>query len=110
MHSYTPRRASKRWLDADCPTEVLAIFDNRGQSADRYTVFFKTVYETHGQRYMFYLGMSGAPFHPQGVGMSGELQPHQVAAYRYRNKHRAAKWSALPADVQKCVSQFIRED
>ena len=36
---YRPRRASKRWLDADCPDGVLAIFDIPN-ICDQYTVFY----------------------------------------------------------------------
>jgi hypothetical protein len=40
MREYTPRRASRRWLDADCPPGVLAIFDHPNEF-ERYTVFVR---------------------------------------------------------------------
>lgn len=107
MNKYTPRRATKRWLDGNCPKGVLAIFDNPN-FADRYTVFYSEIYGGEGRNgYMSGRSMSSCPFHPQGIGMSFELRPHEVAAYRYRNSHRAAKWSSLPEDVKKCVIQDL---
>jgi len=105
--NYRPRRASKRWLDADCPDGVLAIFDIPN-IYDRYTVFYREIYGGAGRNgYMWGRGMSAYPFHPQGIGMSFELQPHQVAAYRYYNSHHACKWSDLPEDVKACVRQDL---
>lgn len=104
MGDYRPRRASKRWLDGDCPKGVLAIFDNP-QFADRYTVFYAEVIGRDQWKAIGYRGMSEHPFHPQGVGMYGELKPHEVAAYRYRNNRKSCKWTALPPDVQRCVRQ-----
>jgi hypothetical protein len=106
MREYTPRRQSRRWLDADCPRGVLAIYDNP-TTADRYTVFYAE--PISGTRYadthIGYRGMSEDPFHPQGVGMFGELDAHAAAAFRYRNRHRACRWSDLPERVKQCVRQ-----
>lgn len=97
-----PRKCSKRWLDGDCPQGVLAIFDDP-RTCDRYTVFYVDVEDG----YLSYVGMSGAPFHPQGFGQHGEMQAHEVAQYRYHNKHRYARWSALPEDCKKLVRQDL---
>lgn len=110
--TYRPRRQSKRWLDADCPQGVLCILDNRGQSADRYTVIYSEIYGCKPGReyedgYMMGRGMSEAPSHPQGVGMSFEMRPHEVAAYRYRQKHHYATWSSLPEAVKACVRRDL---
>ena len=106
---YTPRRASKRWLDGDCPDGVLAIFYNKNFS-DCYIVIYKEIYGGEGYigGYMWGRGMSSNPFHPQGVGMSFELRPYEVAKYRYVNRHRAHKWSELPKDVQECVIRDLK--
>lgn len=111
MANYKPRRQSKRWLDEDCPKGVLCIMDNKGQSADRYTVFYAepiTGTQYHDM-WIGYRGMSENPFHPQGVGMYGEMQAHDVASYRYRCKHQYAKWSSLPDKVKQCVIQDLQE-
>lgn len=102
--TYRPRRQSKRWLDGDCPPGVLAVLDNKGVTADRYTVIYAEIYGGTGRDgYMWGRNMSEAPSHPQGVGVSFEMRPHEVAALRYREKHRYAKWSSLPDAVKAVV-------
>lgn len=109
--AYKPRRQSRRWLDGDCPQGVLAIYDNKGQSADRYTVFFADPIsgETFADMWIGYRAMSENPFSAQGVGLWCEMRAFEVAAYRYRVKHQAAKWSDLPEKVKQCVLQDLAE-
>lgn len=111
MSKYAPRKCSSRWLDADCPKGVLAILDNKGKTADRYTVIYSETFggDTYATAYLGYRGMSENPFHPQGVGMYGEMRAHEVASYRYRCKHQYAKWSSLPDAVKRCVLQDLAE-
>lgn len=54
----------------------LRIYDNNGETIDRYSVLFtgRYTHKTNGQHYL--LGMSGSPTHPQGVG-SHESYPYQ---------------------------------
>src|SRR3954469_22429677 len=99
---YRPRRQSPRWLDGDCPKEVLAIYDNGGTakrngSIDRYTIMYVPPV---GQEWIEYLGASTDPFDPRGFGQHGELSRADAAGFRYRSAHQACKWSDLPADVQ----------
>lgn len=61
----------------DAPRWV-RVYDDEG-SADRYTVVFTGKYRTRGLARgersscdFQYLGMSGAPFHPQGIAQHGE--------------------------------------
>ncbi len=96
------RRCSKRWLDADCPAGVLAIFDHPN-TVDRYTVFYTD--NEHG--WASYVAMNAAPFHPQGFGQHGGMPVHDVVKYRYANKHRYAKWSSLPDQCKKLVRQDL---
>lgn len=104
VKAYKPRRASARYLDADCPAGVLCIMDNKGRTADRYTVIYAGTYvDGAGRVWLTGRGMSSDPFHPQGVGMSFDMQAHEVAAYRYAQKHTYAKWSGLPDAVKLCV-------
>lgn len=112
MRNYKPRRQSKRWLDGDCPAGVLAIYDNRGNSADRYTVFYAepVAGESLANMWLGYRAMSADPFAPQGVGLYCEMRAWEAAAYRYRVKHHACRWSDLPADVQRCVRQDLEEE
>lgn len=116
---YTPRRASAtRWLEG-APAYVLDVLDNKGTSADRYTVLFtfplsyaldrdgKPLPEGQrgefGRTWIQYLGMSGAPTHPQGVSMWGEMEAYQAAAYRYRCKHHRIRWLDLPEHIRAHV-------
>jgi hypothetical protein len=109
MSDYTPRRCSKRWLDGDCPREVLAIIDHGPKSSDRYDVIFTDVQQ------VAYEGSSRIEKWLQGVSIteSGafcdhfELRAHEVAAYRYRMKHRYARWSDLPEAVKSAVRSDI---
>ena len=109
MRRYTPRRASKRWLDEDCPAGVLAIFDHP-KFADRYTVFYTDAVEVHGEIWVGYRGMSEMPSHPQGVGMYNEMKAYQVSIYRTLNYHRSCKWSSLPEKVKDCVRRDLTPD
>lgn len=101
--AYAPRRCSARWLDGDCPAEVLAIIDHGADKPlERFDVFYTNVFHDGRDSWMTYvcLSESGATYH-------GELLAHQVAAYRYRMKHRYARWSTLPDAVQRAVRADI---
>jgi hypothetical protein len=100
--SAKPRKCSKRWLDGDCPAGVLAVFDHP-KTIDRYTVIYAGVENGH----MSYVAMNATPFHPQGFGQHGEMETHEVASYRYHNKHRYARWSDLPADCKQLVKRDL---
>lgn len=103
-----PRRASKRWLDGDCPSGVLAIFDNRGKTADRYTVVYADpIVGLDGSIWIGLRDMSSDPFHPQGIGIWSEYPAHVIAGYRYRNKHNYTRWTDLPEPVQRAVRQDL---
>ena len=80
MKPYRVRRAGKRWRE-DAPDYILDCFDNPTYG-DRYTVLFvpETV-ENQDHRFVPYLGMDGAPSHPQGVSMWGELKAHEAADF-----------------------------
>lgn len=99
---YTPRTQSKRWLDGDCPAQVLALYDNGGKSADRYTVLYRRViYDAQGRPWIGGRGMNSEPMHPQGIGMYFESPAHEIAAWRSREK--PTKWTDLPETVRACI-------
>lgn len=116
MSGYRPRRQNARWLDGDCPAGVLAIYDNGGLavasgSFDRYTVFYvppEPLDDRGG--WVSYLAASEDPFAPHGFGQHGEMPAYQVAAYRYRASHDAARWSDLPPAVQRAVRADLTPD
>lgn len=112
--SYTPRRQSNRWLDGDCPKEVLAVMDNGGKTFDRYTVFYvptKAMREEYPHRGMWigFRGMSERPSSPNGFGIYEEMEAYKVAEYRYRAKRDYATWSSLPKEVQDVVRRDCKE-
>lgn len=110
MRGYKPRRASRRWLDGDCPPGVLAIFDHP-DCFDRYTVFYvePVTGTTRADMWLGYRGMSAQPASPTGFGIFGEMEAYQVAAFRYRSSHRAATWSSLPEEVKAVVRRDLDE-
>jgi hypothetical protein len=99
MCSYKPRRATKRWQEA-APEFVLDCFDNKGKTADRYTVLFGgSLLEPLllKERKVHFLAMSDAPTHPQGVSMWGEID-----AFR-RLPHERVRWLDLPEHIRAHV-------
>jgi hypothetical protein len=110
--SAKPRRCGKRWLDADCPAEVLAII-RHGTKFPDYDVIFAEV----TMRLVQYPGSVRAEESLHGVAINDygvrtdhfEMLTHEVAAYRYRFKHRYARWSDLPERVKNAVRQDIAE-
>ncbi len=80
---------------------IFRITDNGGESADRYTVI-----TCDGD----YYAMSSAPFHPQGVGMSGEgIDVQDVANNVEAGVERDLRWIDLPADCQRCVMDGLNQ-
>lgn len=108
MRTYTPRRQSSRWLDGDCPRGVLAIYDNGGTSKrngsfDRYTVFYAATDTDHrGETWVTLQAFS----EDSSYGHD-QMRAHDVAAYRYRVRHQACRWTDLPDKVQRVVRRDL---
>lgn len=98
MNAYSPRRCGARWLDGDCPKEILAIIDHGHSELERFDVIYAEVLENGRDKWLTYFCLN-----EHGSGYHGELKAHQVAAYRYRMKHRYTTWSGLPGEVQDAV-------
>jgi hypothetical protein len=78
---------------------ILAIYDNGGKTADRYTVYFDYVEKTvSGKRFYTCVGMSERPFHPQGFGQHGSGQPGN-------HNGKKIEFGILPVDCRKLVLQ-----
>lgn len=74
---------------------IFRITDNGGATADRFTVT-----TCDGD----YYAMSETPFHPQGVGMTGEgIDVAGIEERVEEGKERDIRWIDLPADCQRCV-------
>lgn len=107
--AYKPRRANARWMEG-APEYVLSVHDNKGATADRYTVYFggSLAYEPMpdypgyegtgpGNTAIPYLGMSDAPTSPQGVSMWGDVKAYQ------RNTRQRIRWLDLPEHIRAHV-------
>ena len=98
MSAYKPRRSRARWLEG-APKALLAVYDNGGETADRYTAIYGAPLWTPEHYRIGRLpcrGMSANPFHPQGVGMFGECE---------RGPHlgRKVRFADLPEPVRRCI-------
>ncbi len=85
-------------------------YDNGGPekengTIDRYTVCYTGNYKGKTKGWHDYVGMSGAPFHPQGIGMHGgtEFRPADRPTYGHLGKK--IKFTDLPEDCQTLVMQ-----
>lgn len=97
------KRCPKRFLEG-APDHVADIFDDP-RTADRYTVFYRELQQGSRGPWLVYRSMSAYPFHPQGIGMFGEMELWQLSAYRHENRRFRVRWADLPPDVQRCVIQ-----
>jgi hypothetical protein len=102
VNAYTPRRCGARWLDGDCPKEILAIVDHGPNELERFDVIYAEMLEDGRDQWLTYLSLTDG-----GSGYHGELKAHEVAAYRYRMKHRYTTWSGLPEVVKAAVRRDI---
>lgn len=107
MNAYAPRHQNKRWLDGDVPREVLAIYRDKREPSEPYTVIYAELQGTgDGLRdSLVYIGLA-----EDGRYSHGEFPVYQVQEYRYRNAHRACKWTDLPEAVRNAVKRDIAED
>ena len=80
----------------------IRIYDNCGETADRYTVVFTGNYREKTGGVFWYAGMSGAPFHPQGIGHHGE-HDSQIDRPTYSHLGRRIYWELLPADCKRLI-------
>lgn len=87
-----------RLMPNDLPRWVRCYDD--GRSGDRYTVVFTGNYA--GRKGCDYLGMSGAPFHPQGVGNHG-WKEDTIDRPAYGHLGRKIRFIDLPEDCQVLV-------
>ena len=105
--TYKPRRARSRWLEG-APEYVVDVFDNKGKTADRYTVFFGGSLATDDV--VQYLGLSDDPHSPHGVSMWGTITPHQFAAYRRAFGKERIRWWDLPDHIRAHVINRAGEE
>lgn len=94
-------------------------YDNGDRSCDRYTVVYggrSYRYPGIPGRWHLVVGMSGAPFHPQGVCLHDEYDhmidaPHGWPPAIGRKCHLGVRipFTALPADCRRVVREDYRD-
>lgn len=82
-------------------TEMLDVrlFDNGGETLDRYTAIFTP---TNGDP-TWYLAMSEHPFHPQGFGQHGDGDVSGVM-----ERDAELPLDDAPEDVRRCIEQDVK--
>lgn len=109
-----PRGKGWRRVRTNYPEGVIAILDNGGKTIDRYTVVYTPWtcedYPVPGRSVLVFpnVAMSGAPFHPQGVGMHGETL-HRRPTAGWGTGQRVIRFEDLPADCQQLVRNDLGE-
>lgn len=96
----------RRFMPKGLPRWI-RIYDNGGETVDRYTVLFVGRYEGNTQ----YVVMSPNPFHPQGVGLHGEMErPSDTNTFGYAPHYgrkcylgTRIKFEQLPDDCKRLV-------
>jgi hypothetical protein len=88
---------------ADYPLGVLAIYDNRGRTVDRYCVVF-TPFAEGGRLWFPTLCMSEHPTHPQGVGVMGQQETRPTRPLG----GLVIPFGRLPAECRECVEDYLR--
>ena len=78
----------------------IRVYDNQGETVDRYTVVFTGNYK--GRNGCDYLGLSEHPRHPQGFGQHGWDQG--IIDYpKYSHLGKKIMFEQLPEDCKKVV-------
>lgn len=83
-------------------------YDNGGETADRYTVVFTGRYKQNTGGEFWYVGMSGNPFHPQGIGTHGSSRT-QIDYPSYGHLGKKVKFSDLTENCKVCVLQTYKD-
>lgn len=95
------KERAERLLPGGIPRYVRC-YDNGGETADRYTVVFTGRYKKRPGSFL-YIGMSAAPFHPQGIGQHGEGHAGPIDYPVYSHLGKKIKFQDLPEDCKKLV-------
>lgn len=77
------------------------IYDNGGETLDRYTAVYMMLPEHRADTYSA-VGMSERPFSPQGFGQHCTAMPG-------RHLGKRIKFTDLPADCQKLILQDLKD-
>jgi hypothetical protein len=86
--------------------KYIRVYDNGGETFDRYTVVFTGNYlktGSDGVRRFQYVGMSENPYHPQGFCQHGESEWQPIDRPTYSHLGKKITFDKLPQDCQKAV-------
>ncbi|HNC58613.1 MAG TPA: hypothetical protein PLP33_24510 [Leptospiraceae bacterium] len=95
----------------------IRVYDNGGESIDRYTVVFTKKIPGYSKFWYPYLAMSSFPYHPQGFGQHGESQYKTIDVNKWgfspalgKKNHLGTriKFEDLPEDCQKLTINDYR--
>lgn len=101
---YQPKRSTQRWLEG-APKALLAVYDNGGRSADRYTALYGApLWNESMGRNVPCRFMSENPFHPQGVGIFGDHP-----SYWRNSLGKKVRFLDLPEQVRRCIEEDCAE-
>jgi hypothetical protein len=92
----------KLYLEDGTPRYV-RVFDDGGETFDRYTAVFTGRYKGRPPSGYIYAGMSARPFDPQGFGQHGEVERRAFGTGAHCGKR--IKFSSLPPGCQTLVRQ-----
>jgi len=88
------------------------IYESRDDVADRFTILDTKPQVHRGERWYNYGGFGPNPFHPQGVGMHGEMKERDYrghVAEFFRGLGRRIKGDDLPTEqAKRFVLQFMQ--
>lgn len=91
-----------------CPNGLpkkIRVYDNGGETADRYTVVYTGSYTSRTNGGHWYTSMNAYPFHPQGIGCHGESEFQPIDRPSYKHLGKKIKFEDLPEDCQKLTMQ-----
>lgn len=91
----------------DYPAGVLAVYDNGGRTADRYTVVYEP-YQVGRHNWFPVTSMSAAPFWPQGVCQHSE-PPFRPTGGWETLQGKVIAFEDLPPDCQRVVRQDLED-
>ena len=97
---------SYRSARTDYPDGVIAIYDNRGRTIDRYTVVYAP-YDLDTRDVFAWTHMSADPYAPQGVCQHGDGYSRPYSGWGTSNRNKVIAFEALPKDCQRVVRQDL---
>jgi len=87
--------------------KYVRVYDNEGETYDRYTVVFTGRYRGRDESFI-YLGMSSNPFHPMGFGNHGESET-LIDTPSYKHLGKKVDFQELPEDCKKATVETYKK-